>query len=588
FAGRPAHALLAAHVTEIPEPILRRRGTLPPALAALVMRCLEKRPADRPQSAAEIVRSLDDISVSSDSVSTHRSAAASPRRRLQWLILLGGAAAVIVLAVEGWFLKNRSPAGDAGAAAKSIAVFPFENASGDTAMAFFADGMAYELSSALSQAGIRVAGRASVAAVQRKHSADQEAGRLLGVETLLHGSVRREGSRLRVWTQLVNSSDGIALWTRTYDTTLTNVFNVQDDLARGIVRELKQSLGGTSQVSKAASRGTDDIAAYDLFMKGRYYTDRFQAERAIKALDDAVAKDPNFARAYAKLARAYGALASGGIVSPDSTRPLEWRAAQRALELDSTLAESHAAMGVALSDEWRFAGAEAAYKRAIALEPDNPDILSGYAALLFSTGHVTESLAQSRHLVELDPLSVNGLTLVQYSLLMLGRLDEARAVTQRGLELDSTFMILLVNAALIAAFDGQPDKALAYSKKLYDLDSTQFGNTVWLLFGYAVAGRWSDVDRLRAKIERDGGGNSPNFFKTMIALVDGDREKAVTYVERAFAAREPLFLFVSPSCDPTFDLIKSEPRYRALMQRYGMRICPPFAKWPVPARTRGR
>jgi serine/threonine-protein kinase len=450
-------------------------------------------------------------------------------------------------------------------------------------MAFFGDGMAYELATALSQAGIRVAGRASVAAIQAKHTADQEAGRLLGVETLLRGSVRRDGPRLRVWTQLVNSSDGIAVWTRTYDTTLTNVFNVQDDLARGIVMELQQRLGVASTIRKS-SRGTNDFAAYELFMKGRYYTDKFQADRAISALTAAVAKDPNFARAYAKLARAYGALSSGGIVSADSTRQLQWRAAQRALELDSTLAESHAAVGAALSDQWRFAESEAAYRRAVTLEPDNPDILSGYAALLFSIGRIDESLIQSRHLVELEPLSVNAVSLVQYALVLRGRLDQARVETERALELDSTFVPIHGNAAMIELLDGQPEKALAHFKKAYDLDSTQFGNAAWLMFGYAVAGRWNDVDRVRAKIERDGGGNSPSFFKTVIAMVDGDYDTAVTYLERGFESREPLFLFMSTSCDAFFDPIKSDRRYRALMQRYGMRICPPFGRWRIPKR----
>src|SRR5205823_3196251 len=131
---------------------------------------------------------------------------------------------------------------------------------------------------------------------------------------------------------------------------------------------------------------------------------------------------------------------------------------------------------------------------------------------------------------------------------------------------------LYQNAGLADAFQGHADSALAHLKHAYDLDSARFGNAAYLMFGYAVAGRWSDVDRVQAQIERGGGGNSPNFFKALIEIVNGHRGSAAAALERAFDRREPLLLFISAACEPTFDLIKTEPRYVALMKRNRMRV----------------
>jgi serine/threonine-protein kinase len=554
------------------------------------MRCLEKRPADRPQSATEIVHALDAIITPSGGTAPHAVVTGAPnairRSRPRSLVAAGVVVAAILIGAFATWLSRRPDATTAPAAGtRSIAVLPFENEGRDTAMAFFADGMTDQLATALSQAGIRVAGRASVGAVQARGTSDAEAARILGVTMLLHGKVRRSGERLRVWAQLVNAKDGIALWTETYDTTLTDVFRVQDDVARLIVKELRPTLG-PARVSASSqwARGTTDLQAYELFLKGRYYTDRLDGQRATEALTAAVARDPKYARAYAQLARAYASFAFLGVGSSDSIHALERDAAERAVQLEPTLAEAHAAMGATLVSEWRFAEAEAEFKRGLTLDPDNQDLNFEYCALLFDLGRASEALVQAERSLQHDPLSAGSIVLKQYTLIMMGRLDEARAATRAGLELNPTSVALYLNAGLTEAFGGRPDSALALLQKAYDLDPHLFGNAAGLLFGYAVAGRWEDVDRVRAEIERDGGGNSPNFFSAMIAVVNGDRDSAVTFVERGFAGREPLFLFVSAACDPMFDLIKSEPRFQALLERYGMRACPPFAKWPIPKR----
>jgi TolB-like protein/Tfp pilus assembly protein PilF len=585
FTGRSPQALLAAHATEAPEPVTRRRASVNPALASLVMRCLEKRPADRPQSAGEIVRALDDIAASGPSgggtatsaAGTNRLPGASKVRVGIAVVVLAGTAAL-----GAWAFAHRSSSTPAAAA--SIAVLPFDNAGGDTAMAFFADGMTEELATALSHVGIRVAARSSVATAQARHLSDRDASKLLGVQMLLHSSVRRAGQRLRVWTQLVNGQDGIALWTRTYDTTLTDVFHVQDDLAQKIAAELEPSLSGRVATSAQSVRGTNDRDAYDFYLRARYYNDRLDALRAISYADSAISRDPEYARAYALLARAYSSLSFLGSVSMDSIGPQLRRAAQRALELGPNLAEARAAMGSALAADNRFADAEAEMKRGLAIEPDNVDLHLEYCAALFESGRPVEALAEAKRARALDPLSVGAIALEQYTLEMLGRFDEARAVTRAGLELDPTFVALYQNAGTIEAFAGHSDSALALIRKGYDLDPTLYGNSAMLLFGYATAGRWNEADRVRTQIEREGGGNSPDFFKAITAIVYGDRSAAAAAVARGVSARQPLFLFVSAACDPMFGSIKSERAYVDGLTRNGMRSCPPVGRWPIQRR----
>lgn len=501
-------------------------------------------------------------------------------RKMPFLVVAG----ILVLATIAWSTRARFTR--ATHEVTSIAVLPFEIANKDTAAAFFADGMTEELGAALSRAGIRVAARSSVAALHARPDGDAEIRRLLGVRLVLHSRVERSGQRFRVWTQLVNGDDGIALWTRTYDTTMTDVFRVQEDLAQAIVREMRPSLGSSIvRESSRSARGTGDVAAYDLFMRGRYYTDHLQSERAIDAFKKSIDHDPAFAGAWSALSRAYANLALTGIKSSDSLVVLASQAAGRAVQLDPNLAGAYAATGVVLLNEWKFPAAEAAFKRAIELEPDNPDNYLEYSNELFIEGRMDESLREVQRMRELDPVSIGAIVVKQYVLTMLGRWEEERAETRAGLELDSTFVPLYQNAGVAEAFAGKPDSALALLSKGYKLDPRMFGNAAYAQFGFAVAGRWKDVDRIRADSRSDTG-NSPYFFRAVNAAIDGDVAVAVDAMQKGFDKHEALFLFISAACDPMFDILRSDARYEQILSQYSMHACASVGKWPVSPRPR--
>jgi eukaryotic-like serine/threonine-protein kinase len=581
FVGRSPQALLAAHITETPESIAKRRPNIPPALAALVMRCLEKRAADRPQSATEIVHTLDDITTPSGGTAPLAAATtvAPPKARsVRWRWIAGGVAVLTVGAGVAMFAPHRGTT----AVLTTVAVFPFENATSDTSMAYFADGMTDELSAALGDAGLRVIGRASVLAVQARHLSDQDAGRALGAGMILHGRVARAADRLRVWTQLINAADGAAIATKAYDTTMTNMFAVQDGLARVIAAALRPSVSPSAAVTPSRSaRGTDDVQAYEAFLKGNYYLDGYHPSPAIAAYRQAIARDPKFAQAFAALSKAYSTLAEQGAAAGDSTYARARELAVQALALDSLLPAAHDAFGKVLSNDLRLADALNETKRASDLAPDNAEYLVTYAGVLGAVGRVDESLQLIQRALALDPLSVRAMIFAQYGYYGLGRYREAIDEAHRALDLDSASAFSWSNLAVAYSAMHKPDSALVAYRRWYALGNTS-GAADYLVLGYALAGRWAEAAALRDSLRSHPSDNSPSLSRMLIDMAWADFDDAMTALEVGFDHREPVFATMSVSCDPMFDYLKPNPRFGKLMDRYGIKPCPARNVWPVP------
>ena len=574
FVGRSPQALLAAHITEVPETITKRRPNLPPALGALVMRCLEKRAADRPQNASEIVHVLDDITTPSGGTAPLRAAP----RAAPWKWIAVGAGALVVALVAATLLSQHR----AATTAPTVAVFPFENASGDTAMAYFADGMTDQLAAALSDAGLKMVGRASVLLVQARHLSDQDAGRALGASMILHGRVGRDANRLRVWTQLVNAADGAAITTKTYDTTMTNVFGVQDELARAIAAALRPSMASTAGAPAGHStRGTEDVHAYEFYLKGNYYSDRDHPDLAVASYRQAIARDPKFAPATAAISIAYSMLAAEGIGSGDTSNARARELARQALTLDSLLPLAHVALSTALASDLRFAESLAEMKRAVDLAPDNAEVLANYGDALAVVGRPEEGLQFNRRAMALDPLSISTLIGAQNIYYMLGQYDAGIDAVRRALDLDSTSVLSWTNLAIIYSVRHKPDSALVAYKRSYSFGNA-YGVGGDLVLGYALAGRWTEAHALADSLRRDPSDRSPIFTRLMIGLAFAKWDDAMTALETGFERREPIFATLTVSCDPMLDYLKPNPRFGRLMVRYGLTPCPARNVWPVP------
>jgi serine/threonine-protein kinase len=582
FAGRNTQAVLAAHATEIPPPIRSARPATPPALAELVMRCLEKRPADRPQSAEEILDVLVGIVPTGGSMAGRWTGAQTPDRGRARRRLAVVAVGIVALVVAGTIaVRRRSAAGED--AARSIAVLPFENASHDSAFAYLEDGITDHVRDALHAIpGLTVKARSSSRGFTGRDA--RGIGAALGVATVLQGVVSGTRSRLHVTAELVRASDESSLWSSTFDAPVNELAGIQDTIARAVAAVLHVGETGDALETRASrtQRGTEDAEAYDLFLQGRYANDVQQFDRASALLRAAVARDPRFARAHAYLAMVHANSAVfGSAAVVDSIDRLAQASADRALALDSSTAEAYVAEAFIELNEGRFAGGVKKLERAVALDPSNADIRVPLALNLAQVGRLDEGLVQARRARDEDPVLPSALGVYAYLLEMAGQPREALAQGKAALAVAPANPLGLQARGFQWAFAGEPDSALHEFEAAFALDSSAWGGRGNLVFGYALTGRWRDAARERALLEREPGGTSPDWPRMVAALAFGDVEAAMTALERGVANHEPYFAVFSLPCDPLLDPLKTDPRFERVMARIEARPCAPKYKWPI-------
>jgi eukaryotic-like serine/threonine-protein kinase len=589
FAGRTAQALAAAHLTETPQPLVARRPDTPPHVAALVMRLLAKEPAARPQSAEDVVRALDGASLA---------LAEKPKRGQRWM--LAAAALLLALGAVGYAAWSRASATAAGTAhaspvIRSLAVLPFANTSGDRQDDFFSDGLTDELAHALTQLpGLRLAGRTSSYAFKGKAAAAREVGQVLGVDAFVSATVRRSGDRLRVNPQLVSTVDGTVLWDSVYESRSGDVFAVQDSLTRAVVAALLPALGardaaGPQPLPVEVGRGTKDGEAYNLYLEGRYYWHERGAEnvaRSITFFRQAIARDPTFARAYAGLALAYNVLDVYLPDPSDSATTLLKRSARSAMTLDSSLADAQLAMAFAFERDLRFAEAEAHYRAVFRIEPSHQYAHHSFGFMLIDVGRTNDAIDELRQATRLDPLAKSAGTALAEALINARRFREAEDESRRVLAIDSLFPLALYGLGGAQEFGGQPDSAvrtLERGVRLYPQLLVLQGR---LLFAYGAAGRWDDVERMRAALRRPGSDRTGGVLPTLADYVRGDREPLIRLITTR-GDRPRLFNMLRATgagegCNPLMAPLWADERYRAAMRGFGVAACPEAPPWPVP------
>lgn len=331
--------------------------------------------------------------------------------RFAYLLMLGAAmAGLAYLLLPGYFPGLGSPAPDR-VSKDSIAVLPFSNLSQDAADDYFSDGMSEELLNLLARVpGLRVAARTSSFAYKNKEVDVRDVARELGVETVLEGSVRRSGDRVRITAQLIDAKTGYHLWSNTYDRQMEDIFVVQDDISAEIVKALQGELSGeeSPEAVVRAAPPTENVEAYQLYLQARHQWKRRgqgPIERSIELLNQALALDPEFARAYAGLAAAYVVLPGYSGESIGEMNEKAAAAARQALARDPNLAEAHAVLAEIDSTEGRWADAEAGFFFATSLDPNDASSRQWYSLLLRSTGRLQAALEQAQVALELDPTS---------------------------------------------------------------------------------------------------------------------------------------------------------------------------------------
>ena len=561
-------AMVAAHLRDMPAPVSAVRPDVPRALSDLVARCLAKDRAARPASASELLAALDQASTP-EGQAPYRGIPSLARHRW-WPVAV--AAALAVVALGTWVATRRGAVNTSAPPARaSLVVLPFESATGDTANAYFGEGMADEVATALAKVpGLQLASRNSANVLRGTRASVQEIGRSLGVSAVLHGSVRRSGSRMRVLAELTNATTGIVMWSDIYERELRDVFAVQDDIAREIVGALRVTLGGATTRAPSAGRGTDNLEAYDDYLRGLYFFQRRGAfvPKAVEAFTAAIAKDSNFARAYAGLGMALTAMTIYTNTPSPEVLPRALRAAERAAALDSTSAEAFVAQGIAQVYRFHWAEAEAAYSRSITLDSTLALAHLWYGRHLWVVGRNAEALEQLQRANSLDPLSAVNPASLSLGLTAAGRYDEAVTTARRAFDMDSTLLVAQSAYLFALVSADRAAEARVLAEQLLR-SSSEIGTRG--AAAYAV-GRAGDTARTRELIKEFR--HRQQEWRSSTALIRAysgvrDTTGMLEAMQRAVDIKDP-FVMSTPLADKLFDPVRGSARFVAIVVRLGL------------------
>jgi serine/threonine-protein kinase len=531
FTGPTTQAVMARHAVDPVPPLRTVRETVPGAVDAAIVRALAKVPADRYGT----VQQFSDALASAPMALTPAAADVPPAER-------------------------------------SIAVLPFANMSADPENEYFSDGLSEDLINALAKIpDFRVAARTSAFSFKGEQVDARAIGRKLSVETVLEGSVRKAGNRLRITAQLINAADGYHVWSEQYDRVMADVFDVQDEITLAIVDALKIELlvGEESAVRK---KHTANVEAYHLYLKGRYYWNRSTTEAFRKAIDHfqrAIDVDPTYALAYAGMADAYAGLGDAGhsAVSPKEAFSSARAAVQKALELDDTLAEAHASLGHLEIHEFAWSEAQRAFKRAIELNPNYATAYHTYAFSFAASGRLEEAIATLERAVELDPVSLGIATNLGVLFYFARRYDQAVEQYHKVLDMDPSFARVYVTLGSAYAQMGRHEESVAMFQKAIELSGDR-SKIAALGRAYALAGKKEEALEIIEELQQLSRKRYVTPYAVALIYASmGEKDEAFSWLQRA--CEEGVSDLIYMKVDPFLDNLRSDPRFSALMDSVG-------------------
>ncbi|MBA3404680.1 MAG: protein kinase, partial [Gemmatimonadaceae bacterium] len=525
FTGPNAQSIIAKRFMS-PVPSVQITRDVPKAVEIALSRVLARSPADRFRTGADFADALRAI------------------------LRTGESAAV-----------QTPPEVKSSVAPKAIAVLPLANMSADPENEYFSDGMTEEIINALAKVpGVHVASRSSSFAFKGKKDVDvRQVGERLGVTSVLEGSVRKIGNRIRIAAQLVNVENGYQLWSETYDRQLEDVFAVQDEISRSIVEALKMQLvGATTQVVAP----TRNLEAYTTYLKGRYHFNKSSEQSLRKALDlfqHALLQDPGFARAYAGIADVWCDLADDW-VAPDDAYPRAKAAAERALQRDPGLADAMISMGKVLCwHEWAFDEGAERLARAVALSPNNSEAQWVLGTALPLVGRMSEGVEAVRRAVELDPLRVAYAGWLTRFLLYDKDYEAAIAQGHELLEVDDEYGrgFVWMGSAYLAL--GNPELALDWFQRGQALERAVRSYDAMIVRALAAMDRREEAEEIMSRLEAESRQQYVRSeYLAMGHAALGNLDSAFESLERAYQARSGGLIYIH--LDPGYDPLRADAR----------------------------
>ena len=589
FVGSTSADVSSAILRDVPPPVASLRADLPRDLNRIVSRCLEKNPKDRFQTARDVMNELRYVKRESESGMGVGAAPATPPP--------SGSYAAPTLDSSSHSRPGSAPApaptpppasrassgsGIAtvpGQDVPSIAVLPFTNRSRGEEDEYFSDGLADELLNVLTKIrGLRVAARASSFQFKGKNEDLALIGEKLNVATLLDGSVRKAGNRVRISVQLIKAADRVQLWSETYDRSLEDIFAVQDDIAQSVVKELRSTLLGEAPDSKASGSARAEVAiaakghgtnpeAHRLYLHGKYFIDRVNEEdtrKGIRYLEQAVALDPTHASAWTELSRAHSNCAGYGWEPVEQGYAKAREAVTRALECQPDLPVALVMLAsIQRMHEWNWDGAERSIGRALELAPGDPQVLRSAGIQAYHGGRFEDSERFLLKAIEQDPLNPAGYSSLANMYRLKGRWAEVEAPIKKVLELAPLRIGVRMMLAVSLSEQGKHEEALAMA----NAELAEWSRLTALAFAHHLAGRHAESEAALRELEAKWAKDSAYQIAAIYATW-GDLDGAFRWLDRAREQRDAGLAMVK--YEPVFRTIRNDPRWGALLKSIGL------------------
>jgi serine/threonine protein kinase/Tfp pilus assembly protein PilF len=541
FEGDTHLAIAMKHKGEAPRNPKDLNPQIQDILCAVILKCMEKEKEIRYQNVTEVKAELEEIE---QGLTTMESAIYSKKPE--------------TTKIPGMSWKY------------SVAVLPFADISPQKDQAYFCDGMTDDIITKLTKLqDLKVISRISVMRYKNTDKDIREIGQELSVNTILQGSVQKSGDYIRVNAQLINVEDGFHLWAETYDRELKNVFEIQSDLAENIAKALKTNLT-IEEIQGLSKNPTNDLEAYNIYLMGRHFWNMRTEEGFQKSLEQfqkAIKKDPSYALAYTGIADYFNLIGYYDLVPPREAFPRAKKAAEKAIDLDETLAEAHTSLAfIQMCYEWDWTGTKSSFKRAIELNPSYVNAHNWYSAWLGAMGRNDESIATAKRALELDPTSLVVRCTLGSMFMFARRYDEEIEELHRAIELDPTSYIPHWYIVYPYAFKGLYDEAITHAQEALRLSGMSSRMKGVLGHAYAFSGKKTEAKKLLNELEKLSKTKYLSPFGLALVYIELDeKDKALDLLDKAYEEHDHWLYHIKVA--GYLDKLRSEPKFKALLKK---------------------